>query len=272
LRHETEYWQRLGEEWLARAPQETWRQANDAMIAAALARWLPVGSGRLLKTDLFEEAGGAGLAAFLSGRARAVAGIDLSFAVARRAHSSQRLTLVAQGDVRSLPFPDGFFDTVVSTSTLDHFARRAEIATALAELARVTRGGGVLAITLDNLINPLIAVRNAFPHRWRLRLGLTPYYVGATVGPCGLRKLLDAAGFEVEALTAVVHCPRFLGVALARLADRSGDRAIRAFLRWASALEWLSGMPSRFLTGHFLAALARRRSDEAGRLDGGANR
>jgi len=272
LRHETEYWQRVGEEWLARAPQGTWRQANDAMITAALARWLPGESGRLLKTDLFEEAAGAGLAAFLAGRARVVAGIDLSFAVARRAHSTRRLTLVAQGDVRSLPFPNGCFDTVVSTSTLDHFATRGEIADALTELARVMAGGGTLLITLDNLVNPLIAVRNAIPHRWRLRLGLTPYYVGATVGPRGLRKLLVAAGFEVETLTAVVHCPRFLGVALAWLADRRGDRAIRAFLRWAGALEWLSRTPSRFLTGHFLAALARRRSTDAARRDGGAGR
>lgn len=252
-------WQELGAEWLAEAPQGAWRRANDAMVEAVLARWLPTRSTLLLKTDLFEEAGGAGLSSLLDARAGTMAGIDLSLAVASRARTENHLALVAQGDVRRLPFRDGCFDSVVSTSTLDHFTSRAEIGVALRELARVTSPGGVLALTLDNLANPLIALRNALPHRVRLRAGLTPYYVGATVGPRRLRRLLDENGFAVERLTAVVHCPRYLFVALARLADRGSDRTRSAFVRAASSLEWLGSLPTRYLSGNFLAAVARRR-------------
>src|SRR5204863_8026948 len=66
-------------------------------------------------------------------------------------------------DVRALPFADGSFDVVVSTSTLDHFQARADIDTALRELHRVLASDGLAVVTLDNPWNPLVALRNALP-------------------------------------------------------------------------------------------------------------
>ena len=74
-------------------------------------------------------------------------------------------------DVRELPYEDGTFDAVVSTSTLDHFETVAEIGEALRELRRVLAPGGTLVVSLDNLSNPLVAVRNALPFRWLHGIG-----------------------------------------------------------------------------------------------------
>ncbi len=63
----------------------------------------------------------------------------------------------------TLPFPDGAFDRVFSNSTLDHFDSRDDIREALRELARVLHPEGELLLTLDNLANPVVRLRNALP-------------------------------------------------------------------------------------------------------------
>ena len=83
------------------------------------------------------------------------------------------------------------------TSTLDHFRSHSEIVTSLRELLRVLRPGGQLLLTLDNPANPLVGLRNALPFGLLHRLRIVPYYVGATCGPRGLRRLLPQVGFEV---------------------------------------------------------------------------
>jgi SAM-dependent methyltransferase len=149
-------------------------------------------------------------------------------------------------DVRALPFEAGSFDVVVSTSTLDHFSSRDEVGDALRELHRVLASGGLAVVTLDNPWNPLVALRNALPLRPLARIGLVPYYVGPTLGPRGLRAALDAAGFAVEEVSAVMHVPRVAA------------RALRPPLRLLLAGERLSRSPTQFLTGQFVAARVRK--------------
>jgi SAM-dependent methyltransferase len=146
-----------------------------------------------------------------------------------------------------VPFEDGTFDVVVSTSTLDHFETVAEIGAALRELRRVLAPGGTLIVSLDNLANPLVAVRNALPFRWLNSVGLVPHYVGATCRPRELERLLARAGLDVDATTAIMHVPRVIALAVGRGMD--------TMLRF----ERLGGLPSRFLTGQFVAARAARR-------------
>jgi len=50
-----------------------------------------------------------------------------------------------QGDARRLPFPDAAFDRIIAAEVLEHIP---EDTTAIAELARVLRPGGVLAVTV----------------------------------------------------------------------------------------------------------------------------
>ncbi len=116
-------------------------------------------------------------------------------------------------------------------------------------------------MTLDNGMNPVIAARNAMPTRWRDASGLVPYEVGATCRrPRDLKALLDDAGFGVTELGAVLHCPRVIGVLVGNGVDRrGGERARRAYARALVCFEGLSRLPTRYLTGHFLAALARKR-------------
>ena len=230
----------------------TWRETRGSSLLRAysdevnrrlLRRWLPQDCGRVLKTDVFDEAVAEGLSPFLAGRAGAVVAIDASpaaVAAARRRHPGLDAHVA---DVRALPFEDGSFDVAVSTSTLDHFSSRADIDTALRELHRVLAPGGLAVVTLDNPWNPLVALRNALPVRPH---ALVPYYVGATLGPRGLRAALARAGFAVEEVAAVLHAPRLAA------------RALRPPLRLLLSAERLERWPTRFLTGQFVAARARR--------------
>jgi SAM-dependent methyltransferase len=217
-------------------------------------------SERLLKTDLFDEALAEGLCPLLSTRARTVFGIDLSVATIRAARARYAGLASTGADVRSLPFAAGVFDRIVSISTLDHFATNGDIAAGLRELYRVLRPGGFLLLTLDNLANPVVAVRNALPFRLVNALGLVPHYVGASCGPGRLGRLLEEAGFEVVEIGAILHCPRVVAVAAARIVERLGPLALQlALLRFLAVFERLSRWPSRFLTGHFVAVVALKR-------------
>lgn len=252
------YWEAVSTAWQADHPQALWRAHSDAVNLGWLARSLPAGDlGRVLKTDLFDEAFGDGLYPYLAGRAQAVTGIDLSagtVAAACRRHTGLQ---GVQADVRRLPFAGGAFDVVISDSTLDHFESGAEIGAALREIRRVLRPGGILLLTLDNAANPAIALRNALPYRLLHRLGILPYYVGATCGPRRLRAMLQAAGLQVHTVEAILHCPRVLAVPAAGLLHRHGSpRAQRRLLRLLRTWEGLGRCPTRFLTGHFVAAQA----------------
>jgi SAM-dependent methyltransferase len=253
------YWDELAAAWLADAPHRLWRDHSDAVNSSLLAAWLPHRVDRLLKTDLFDEAVAEGLHPLLASRARLVVAIDLSAEIVRAATERHPSLHAITADVRCLPFPDGVFDVIVSTSTLDHFSSRRELVTALRELRRVLRPGGELLLTLDNPANPIVALRARLPFPLLRRLGLLPYFVGATCGPNELVGVLAREGFDVLETTAVLHCPRVVAVAVARLVERHArPRVRRRFLRGLMAWERLQHWPTRFRSGHFVAARAVR--------------
>ncbi len=230
-----------------------WRLQSDAVNERLLARWLPASMRSVLKTDLYDEAVSSGLYPLLAGRAERVAGIDVSPEIAALAARRHPRIEVKVADVRALPFESGSFDAVASISTLDHFGDGSQVAAAVRELGRILRAGGHLVITLDNPINPLLAVRNRLPGAIarRLRRGF-PYEPGWTCGPRRLRAVLGEAGFEVQAQTAVLHAPR----ALTALRDRRSPVWDRRLLRLLGAIERLERFPTRYLSGHFVAAHA----------------
>lgn len=252
------YWDGVAEYWLAARPQRGWRAYSDLVNEQLCDAWLPREPvARLLKTDLFDEVASTGLAPLLQRRARQVVGIDLSRRMLEGARGS---TLVRVGaDVCRLPFVDAAFDRVVSNSTLDHFGSEDELRKALAELARVLRPGGELLLTLDNLANPLLALRNPLPAAPLEWLGLIPYRMGASCGPRRLRALCTTVGLDPLELGTILHCPRVLAVTVARVLDRIGSARARArFFRCLQAFEILGRWPSRYLTGYFLTLRARR--------------
>jgi len=238
-----------------------WRSHSDAVNIDLVDRWLPLGTtGRLLKTDLFDEAMGEGIYPFLKAKAQNVLGIDLSSLIVNGALKRHNYLKGTIADVQHLPFKDNIFDIIVSISTLDHFKTSDEIANSLGELHRVLRVGGLLIITLDNLANPIIALRNILPFRLLNSLGIVPYFVGATFGPHRLNVILKQIGFDLLKTTAIMHCPRLLAVALAQRLERCDTaKTQRRFLRALMSFERLSHWPTRFLTGNFVAVKAIKR-------------
>ena len=235
-----------------------WRRHADAVNAALIEKWLASGRvGRILKTDVFDEAFGEGLYPLLAAHADNVVGTDISGTILAAASERHPGFETVHADVRQLPFEDDSFDAVVSISTLDHFESRAEILAGLRELTRVLRPGGQLLLTLDNLANPVVLLRNALPLRWLMGLRVVPYYVGATCGPRRLARYAGEAGLDVLDTAAIMHCPRVLAVPLARwLAKNGSDRAQERLLRALTSFEKLAGWPTRFLSGHFVAIRA----------------
>jgi SAM-dependent methyltransferase len=233
--------------YLDRFLGEMKRQAHLALVR----RWggLPA-SGRILKTDLFEEATGHdAFLADLAGRGAPAVGIDLSPAVVSRARARQGdAHRYVVSDVRRLPFAPGSFSLIVSPSTLDHFADPGDLGRALRELVRVLAPGGRLIVTLDNR-------QNVFDPILRLvtRLGMTPYRLGRSYSIAELTAELERAGVRVDGTTAILHNPRLLAVAGVRLTRGLGwlGRLVQRGLQGAQRLE---GTRWQYRTGSFVAA------------------
>jgi SAM-dependent methyltransferase len=265
---DSSYWDEISELWLRERPQRLWRRHSDAVNEALVRRWLPGSYDGILKTDLFDEAVGTGLVPGLLVRSSRVVGIDVARPIVDAAAAQHPRLEAHCADVRSLPFGPADFDAVVSNSTLDHLASVEEIAGALRELRRVLRPGGRLVVSLDNPWNPAIAIRRALPRRlldrtWRqhedVAVRLLPAPVGATCGIRQLREVVRAAGFSVDDATAVLHVPRAPAILMCDRLDRRGDGRHEGVLRWLMAFEKLGGLPTRYVTGHFVAVLARRK-------------
>lgn len=258
--HSREYWDLVADDWSTNRPHALWRRHSDSVNSALLREWLPSPQvASLLKTDLFDEAVSEGLYPLLVEYAGQVVGIDVSQSIVDAAKKQFPKLQSHKADVRELPFPDASFDVVVSISTLDHFDSREDIQSALGELYRVLRPGGSLLLTLDNLSNPIVWLRSVIPSRLLLALGLVPYEVGTTCHPRQLKAYCGEAGFEVLQATAIMHCPRVMAVAGARLlAKRGSERAQSRYLRILGSFENLGGWPTRFISGHFTAVRARK--------------
>ncbi|MBT8403459.1 MAG: class I SAM-dependent methyltransferase [Gemmatimonadetes bacterium] len=255
-----EYWDSVGAAWHAR-PQRAWRVVSDRVNVRLIDRWFGTRvEGKVLKTDLFDEVVGGGLADRLAASFDQVVGIDISPAVVEVVRQRHPHLQAEVADVRELPFADGSFSAVVSNSTLDHFDRTDDIERALGELHRVLAPGGRLLVTFDNPGNPIVGLRNTLPRKVLAASRMVPYAVGATLDRSGLDRTLDRLGFDIVALSACWHSPRFLVVLGGHGIDRLGWPWLRrAYTRAWSWFEVLERLPTRFLTGHFVVALAEKR-------------
>jgi SAM-dependent methyltransferase len=258
--YDATHWEALAGDWGQRRPQTLWRTYCDLAHSALIERWLPAERvARVLKTDLFDEVLTDGLYPVVARKAEQVTGMDVAASAAAQAMVRHPRLTALSADARRLPFADGSFDAIVSNSTLDHFATLDDVAVSLRELARITRPGGTMILTLDNLANPVVALRSVLPLGPLRRLGLVPYYVGATCGPQRLRALVSEAGFTVTRVEQILHCPRVLAVALARVVERHGSPEMqRRLLRHLAWYERLERWPTREWTSYFTAVLAVR--------------
>jgi SAM-dependent methyltransferase len=125
---------------------------------------------------------------------------DLAAQLAARLAGSN-VTVVA-GDVTRMPFPDGRFSAAACLTMLHHIPSPALQDTALAELARVLRPGGLLAGS-DGLDTPA-------------RRALHEDDVFVPVDPDALAARLEAAGFSQPRVEVAGDRVRFAAVRPAR--------------------------------------------------------
>lgn len=256
-----ENWDRVVEDFRSAPSLNVWRGYMKEVYCRLTRRWLETAPlGRRLKTDLFEEAICAQhpMEEFPEGSL----GLDGSVSVVARAKSN----LGAFGgfhllvsDLRQSPIRPGALTSILSGSSLDHFETEEELTSGLAEVTAGLAPGGILVLTLDNPQNPLIWIRNHLPYRLLNRLGLVPYFVGRTWTRNQARKQLESLGLEVTQETAIAHVPRAPAIWLDSL-TRSwrGDRLARLLLRGYLAFEGLGALPTRYLTGYYVAIRASR--------------
>lgn len=208
---------------------------------------------RILKTDVFEEANGEDrILTQLFPEASLQAGIDIQESTVHQAARRTPGFAPLCADARGLPFGDGSFDIIVSTSTLDHFEELADLRCSLRELARVVSPGGVVLVILDNPYNPLY-----HPLRWLTRQGWAPFELGETLSRRQLEIELQAAGLEIRSRDYLIHNPRLLSTALflvvRRLLGRHADGIIRLLL---ACFGVFGRLPTRGLTACFSAVAA----------------
>ena len=108
------------------------------------------------------------------------------------------------GDVRDLPFLDATFDAIYSMGTIEHFA---ETERAVGEMARVLKPGGRAIVGVPNRHDPFLRPLLATALQ---AVGLYGYGYEKSYSRHALRQMLERAGFEVVAETAILFIPGWL--------------------------------------------------------------
>lgn len=73
-------------------------------------------------------------------------------------HWPGQLLGYCQGSLERLPFPDNTFDLVVNEGVVEHWLDKTARVAVIAEMVRVTRPGGTVAVLVPNGVHPLLRV------------------------------------------------------------------------------------------------------------------
>jgi len=160
----------------------------------------------ILKTDLWDEAKSTEILRWAAEQGARPAGVDIAFDIVQQARDVLRMhrSDFVVADVRALPFPIETFDLIYSMGTIEHFL---EHDVAVKELFRVLKPAGTAIIGVPNKLDPFLRPLLVYLLNG---LGLYAYGLEKSFTPKALRRLLEAAGFRVTALTGVLFMPGWL--------------------------------------------------------------
>jgi SAM-dependent methyltransferase len=212
----------------------------------------------ILKTDLWDEAKNTRILAWAHAQGARTYGVDISAPtvdLAREAFAA--LPSVAPfgavvADVRDLPFRNDSFDAVYSMGTIEHFD---ETERAIAEIARVLKPGGPAIVGVPNRHDPFLRPLLAMILQ---AVGLYGYGYEKSYSRRGLRRLLEDAGLEVVAETAIMFIPGWL-----RMLDLACHSWCRPLSGLTGALVWPFAWLDRHVPavrkhGYLLATIVRK--------------
>lgn len=234
------FWAEVGENFpdLDGAASTRFYAQNERRLFAE--HFPPLAGLRVLKTDLWDEARNTRILVWAARQGARAFGVDISRPIvvqARLAFEREPLH-AAVADVRELPFADASFDAVYSMGTIEHF-RDSE--RALAEMVRVLRPGGRAIIGVPNRHDPFLRPLLAAALQ---ALGLYSYGYEKSFSRRALKEMLERAGLQVVAETAILFIPGWL-----RMLDLACHVWCRPLAAVTGALVW----PFAFLDRHLPA-------------------
>jgi SAM-dependent methyltransferase len=266
-----DYWDSIGTRSNVKHSEDLWRAHLRELYQELKDRWNQQSRCELtLKTDLHDEAiSNHNLISVFGSDSDQIVGTDLSFVTALAAKNRMEAEWrgdheIVVSDARKHAFGSNIFDRIISNSTLDHFSDKKDIFQSLRELQRIMKPGGTLMITLDNPWNPAVFLRNRLPYRWLKSLGVIPFYMGVTLSRPELIHALESNGFSVCDSTAIVHRPRILAIRIGNILGKVGHGRTRVYFhRILKTFECLEGLPTKYVTGYFVAVKAVKRTFNA---------
>jgi len=234
------FWQEVGEQFpdLGGAASTAYYLENEKRL---LTEHVPdLARSAVLKTDLWDEVKNTRILQWVHGQGAAVFGVDISEPTVRQARAafSDGGLRATVADVRSLPYRDGRFDAIYSMGTIEHFR---DPETALREMHRVLRPGGRAVVGVPNRWDPFLRPLLASALQAARLYG---YGYERSFSRRALRRMLETAGFEVVAETAILFVPGWL---------RMADLALHSYFRPLAGLTALAVKPVAGLDRHVAA-------------------
>ena len=236
------FWARVGERFPDLAGAVSTRYYSDNERRLFTEHFPPLAGLRILKTDLWDEAKNTRILAWASRQGAHAYGVDISEPTLRQAQAAfdtgpgaRDVLRSAVGDVRALPFAGGSFDAIYSMGTIEHFD---ETERAVEEIARVLKPGGRAIVGVPNRYDPFL--RPLFATALQT-VGLYGYGYEKSYSRRALRRMLEAAGLDVVAETAILFIPGWL---------RMLDLACHAWCRPLAMVTGALVRPFMFLDRH----------------------
>jgi SAM-dependent methyltransferase len=172
---------------------------------------------RCADRDVLEAGCGEGYGAdLIADGARRVIGLDYDESAVAHVRARYPRVEMHQGNLASLPLPEGAVDVVVNFQVIEHLWDQAQF---VAECQRVLRPGGLLLMSTPNRIT-------FSPGR---DTPINPFHT-RELNAAELTELLCSAGLSVESMLGVFHGPR-----LVELDERHGGSLIDAQIARALA-------------------------------------